>query len=117
MLLCSPSKANSTIFRAWAKRVQHTIYARAFPTKSSCISWRRNVVIMVSSVAGAGGKSFIQKFGTSAATMPETNAYLPLVEQIDERLPQTQCGQCGFDGCRPYAVAIVEKTALINRCP
>ena len=27
----------------------------------------------------------------------------PLVEQIDKILPQTQCGQCGFPGCRPYA--------------
>ncbi|MFT6043072.1 MAG: electron transport complex protein RnfB, partial [Porticoccaceae bacterium] len=27
----------------------------------------------------------------------------PIVEQIDNLLPQTQCGQCGFPGCRPYA--------------
>jgi Na+-translocating ferredoxin:NAD+ oxidoreductase subunit B len=30
----------------------------------------------------------------------------PIVEQIDELLPQTQCGQCGFPGCRPYAESI-----------
>ena len=30
----------------------------------------------------------------------------PLVEKIDSILPQTQCGQCGFPGCRPYAEAI-----------
>ena len=30
----------------------------------------------------------------------------PLVDQIDEVLPQTQCGQCGYPGCRPYAEAI-----------
>ena len=30
----------------------------------------------------------------------------PLVEQIDALLPQTQCGQCGYPGCRPYAEAI-----------
>ncbi|MCV5991803.1 RnfABCDGE type electron transport complex subunit B, partial [Escherichia coli] len=27
----------------------------------------------------------------------------PIVDQIDAILPQTQCGQCGYPGCRPYA--------------
>jgi len=40
----------------------------------------------------------------------------PLVEQIDELLPQTQCGQCGYPGCKPYAQAIVNGDA-INKCP
>ena len=30
----------------------------------------------------------------------------PVVDQIDKLLPQTQCGQCGYPGCRPYAEAI-----------
>ncbi|MBP6751116.1 MAG: electron transport complex protein RnfB, partial [Xanthomonadaceae bacterium] len=25
------------------------------------------------------------------------------VERLDRLLPQTQCGQCGYTGCRPYA--------------
>lgn len=41
----------------------------------------------------------------------------PLVEKIDAILPQTQCGQCGFPGCRPYAEAIAADMADINRCP
>jgi electron transport complex protein RnfB len=41
----------------------------------------------------------------------------PLVEQIDKILPQTQCGQCGFPGCRPYATAIAAGEADINQCP
>lgn len=40
----------------------------------------------------------------------------PLVEQIDDLLPQTQCGQCGYPGCRPYAQAIVGGDS-INKCP
>lgn len=40
----------------------------------------------------------------------------PIVDQIDELLPQTQCGQCGHPGCRPYAEAISNGEA-INRCP
>lgn len=41
----------------------------------------------------------------------------PLVEQVNALLPQTQCGQCAFPGCRPYATAIVNDQAAINRCP
>lgn len=40
----------------------------------------------------------------------------PLVEQIDEILPQTQCGQCGYPGCKPYAEAIANGDD-INKCP
>ena len=41
----------------------------------------------------------------------------PLVEKIDAILPQTQCGQCGFPGCKPYAQAIAKGEADINQCP
>ena len=41
----------------------------------------------------------------------------PVVEQIDAVLPQTQCGQCGYPGCRPYAEAIAKGEADINQCP
>ena len=40
-----------------------------------------------------------------------------LVDSIDALLPQTQCGQCTFPGCRPYARAIAEGKADINQCP
>tara|TARA_R110001592_G_scaffold363341_1_gene684489 strand:+ start:115012 stop:115683 length:672 start_codon:yes stop_codon:yes gene_type:complete len=40
----------------------------------------------------------------------------PIVEQLDKLLPQTQCGQCGFPGCKPYAQAIADGDA-INKCP
>ncbi len=32
-------------------------------------------------------------------------------------MPQTQCTQCGFSGCKPYAEAIIDQRAPINRCP
>ncbi|GEM76377.1 electron transport complex subunit RsxB [Vibrio sagamiensis] len=40
----------------------------------------------------------------------------PIVDQIDSLLPQTQCGQCGYPGCRPYAEAIANGDK-INKCP
>lgn len=41
----------------------------------------------------------------------------PVVDQIEGLLPQTQCGQCGFPGCRAYAEAVAAGEADINRCP
>lgn len=40
-----------------------------------------------------------------------------LIDRIDAVLPQTQCTQCGYDGCRPYAQAVARGEASINRCP
>ena len=36
---------------------------------------------------------------------------------IDALLPQTQCAQCGYAGCLPYAEAIARGAAGINQCP
>ena len=41
----------------------------------------------------------------------------PVVDKIDAILPQTQCGQCTYAGCRPYAEAIAKGEADINQCP
>ena len=40
----------------------------------------------------------------------------PIAEQINAILPQTQCGQCGYPGCKPYAEAIAAGDK-INKCP
>lgn len=41
----------------------------------------------------------------------------PVVDRINALLPQTQCGQCSYPGCKPYAEAIASGQADINRCP
>lgn len=40
----------------------------------------------------------------------------PVAEQVNALLPQTQCGQCGYPGCKPYAEAIAAGDK-INKCP
>lgn len=50
--------------------------------------------------------------GTAASSGNES-----LVAQIDAMLPQTQCGQCGYAGCWPYAEALARGEAEINQCP
>lgn len=40
-----------------------------------------------------------------------------LIAQLDAALPQTQCRQCGYAGCRPYAEAMAAGRAGTNQCP
>jgi len=51
------------------------------------------------------------------ATVNIETSSLSLADRIDAILPQTQCEQCGYHGCRPYAEAIARAEAPINQCP
>lgn len=42
---------------------------------------------------------------------------MPTVNEIDAVLPQTQCTECGYPGCKPYAQALANGAAEINLCP
>jgi len=53
--------------------------------------------------------------GRAARSFGEDNN--SLVDKIDQLLPQTQCAQCGYPGCKPYAEAIASDSAPINQCP
>ena len=54
---------------------------------------------------------------TAHRSAPAAAPVVTDVDQIDSHLPQTQCGRCGYDACRPYAEALVRGDAAINRCP
>jgi electron transport complex protein RnfB len=41
---------------------------------------------------------------------------MSLGDQLNQLLPQTQCTLCDYQGCRPYAQAMAEGTADIDRC-
>jgi len=41
----------------------------------------------------------------------------PLVERVEALMPGSQCGQCGFPGCRPAAEAVVSGAAPVTLCP
>lgn len=56
-------------------------------------------------------------FGLARLARRRPVAEEPLAERIDRLLPQTQCGQCGFAGCRPYAQALADDRADIDQCP
>jgi electron transport complex protein RnfB len=49
--------------------------------------------------------------------LPTEAEPITLIDKIDAILPQTQCRQCNYPGCRPYAAAIVRNEADIDQCP
>ncbi len=56
--------------------------------------------------------------GTGLARLGNTKNHEDiLVDRINDCLPQTQCAQCDYPGCRPYAEAIAKGEAGINQCP
>ncbi len=59
-------------------------------------------------------ENYLMLLGLGEAAKSEGKS---LSEQIDAVLPQTQCTQCDFDGCKPYSEAIVSGEAEINQCP
>lgn len=68
-------------------------------------------VLTVAGIALAAGLLL----GFSSRRLPATSDVL--VDRVNDLLPQTQCAQCGYPGCRPYAAAIVNDGAAINLCP
>jgi electron transport complex protein RnfB len=74
-----------------------------------------DAVVVAVLVAAALAVTLGAALGWAAARI-EPNAD-SLVERIDALLPQTQCGQCRYPGCRPYAAAIASGAAEIDRCP
>lgn len=71
-------------------------------------------LVALAAFAGLAGLVFGRCARTAVATVPDR--LQDLAKKIDDLLPQTQCGQCGHAGCRPYARAIATGGAF-NRCP
>lgn len=42
--------------------------------------------------------------------------YMPTIHAINQLLPQTQCRECGFSGCLPYAQALANGETELNLC-
>jgi electron transport complex protein RnfB len=70
-----------------------------------------SAILIITGIALAAGLLL----GMAARKLPGDSDQI--VSQINSLLPQTQCAQCGYPGCRPYAEAIVSAAAPINLCP
>jgi electron transport complex protein RnfB len=72
---------------------------------------------MIEAVALLSGLAALTGAGLLfTASRPGGSATDAAIERVNELLPQSQCAQCGYPGCRPYAAAILAGEAPINRC-
>lgn len=70
-----------------------------------------NAVLIIGAIALVAGLVL----GLAARRLPGSRD--AIVDEVNALLPQTQCAQCGYPGCRPYAQAIVKDGEAINLCP
>jgi len=68
-------------------------------------------IAIISAIALAAGLML------SLASRQMPGDAVQIIDEVNALLPQTQCAQCGYAGCRPYAEAIVDGSAPINLCP
>jgi RnfABCDGE-type electron transport complex B subunit len=73
-------------------------------------------MMVVTAVGAIGGLTFLL-----ASLLIIANRRLhvdedPRIDVVEAMLPHTNCGACGFPGCRPFAAALVEGAALPGRC-
>ena len=71
------------------------------------------LLVIVALIAMGALLSYLSCPASDSLADPDTK----LIEAVNAVLPQTQCAQCGYPGCRPYAEAIIKKDEQINRCP
>ena len=71
------------------------------------------LVVALAALAGAA----LTRLDRRAAAAAGGEGRADVVARVDALLPQTQCAQCGYPGCRPYAEAVVDGEAGIDRCP
>lgn len=72
---------------------------------------------MLTAVITLASIALIAGIGLSIAARQLPSGDEDFVEHVNALLPQTQCAQCGFPGCRPYAQALVAGDTEINLCP
>lgn len=81
------------------------------------VSWWPVFIVTVGTAACAALVAYLlQRF--SRQSVDESSAQRQaLIDRIDACLPQTQCAQCGYPGCRPYAEAMLDRQVGIDQCP
>lgn len=72
---------------------------------------------MLIAIAAVAGLAALLGLLLGYSAIPVRSESERLAGRVEGMLPQTQCGQCGYPGCRPYAEAVAKGEAEINRCP
>ena len=73
-------------------------------------------MVVLSAVGAIGGITFAL---TSLLVLANRKLHVeedPRIDIVEDMLPHTNCGACGFPGCRPFAEALVGGIALPGKC-
>lgn len=73
-------------------------------------------MIELTSVAALGGLTLMLATGLVVANRRLHVEEDPRIDRVEEMLPHTNCGACGFPGCRAFAEALVSAAALPGKC-
>ena len=71
---------------------------------------------MIEAVLSMGGMALVAGLGLGFAAKKFHVESDPIVDKLDELLPATNCGNCGYPGCRPYAEALANDGVEVNLC-
>ncbi len=73
-------------------------------------------MLVLTAVAALGGLTLLLATGLIVANRRLYVAEDPRIDAVEEMLPHSNCGACGFPGCRPFAQALVAGEALPGKC-
>ena len=105
------------------------LWQRLAPTRTSALLGAGFLALALAGLARAFGGGTLLVFALPAAVLmvlllsrrkARERTAEPggdLADRIEALLPQTQCAQCGYPGCKPYAQAIARGEAGIDQCP
>jgi electron transport complex protein RnfB len=81
------------------------------------VLFRTELEVMADRATSSHGEHAALRHNMAHMTHHPATGIPTLAARIDALLPQTQCEQCGFHGCLPYAEAMARGEAQINLCP
>ena len=73
-------------------------------------------MLALTSISALGGLTLLLATGLVVASRKLHVEEDPRIDAVEDMLPHSNCGACGFPGCRPFAEALVAGDALPGKC-
>ena len=73
-------------------------------------------MLVLTAVGALGGLTLLLATGLIVANRTLHVEEDPRFDDVEEMLPHSNCGACGFPGCRPFAEALVGGEAQPGKC-